>query len=336
MAQKPRRLGRGLSSLIHPGEPVHVDQPNISQPFPEPELAPTPTTPAPSTTAAPGLPRSEPATGSRLLDVDQIRPSPFQPRRHFDEGAIAQLASSISRSGLMQPVIVRPGSGGGYELVAGERRWRAARLAGLSLLPALVRDLDDEQAAEWGLVENIQREDLNPMERAHALKALAERFALGHAELGERVGLDRSTVSNLIRLTDLEAEIQEMVGAGSLSMGHARALLAAPAGASRRRLAERAVEESWSVRRIEAVAREEAESAGPSKNPGVAPANAGQTQRAAILGDLERRITAHLGTKARIDLRAKGNRGRLVVEFYSLEHFEDVMRRIGLSDEDSA
>jgi ParB family chromosome partitioning protein len=234
----------------------------------------------------------------------------------------------------MQPIVVRRVSGGGYELVAGERRWRAARLAGLDRVPALVRALSDEESAEWGFVENVQREDLNPMERAHGLRAIAERFSLAHAELGERVGLERSTVANLIRLTELEDEIQAMVGEGKLSMGHARALLGCAAGDVRMRLARRASEESWSVRRIEEAARNSVLAA-DSKNATAQGANAGRTQRAAILEDLERRIAAHLGTKARISLRAKGNRGQMIVEFFSLEHFEDVMRRIGLPDEDS-
>lgn len=329
MTTKPRRLGRGLSSLIQPQAPVEVE-PNTDQTLP---------TPSPGANGEAAHPRSGPGgearAGVRMVGVDQIVPSPFQPRRHFDEASIEQLASSIRRSGLMQPIIVRPASGGGYELVAGERRWRAASRAGLHVVPALVRELDDEEAAEWGLVENIQREDLNPIERAHALRALAERFALGHGELGERIGLDRSTVSNLIRLTELEQEIQEMVAVGGLSMGHARALLGAPAGERRVRLARRASEESWSVRRVEEVVRQGGDAGAPSAKPDAERPDATQTQRAAILTDLERRIAAHLGTKARIDLRSKGNRGRLVIEFYNLEHFEDVMQRIGLPDDDS-
>ncbi len=329
MTQKTRRLGRGLSSLIQPHTPVQVHtEPNNTQTFHPAMDAPRGGALPPEAAPAPD---QLPTGMTRLIPVSEIVASPFQPRRHFDEPSIERLASSIRRAGLMQPVIVRRGAGG-YELVAGERRLRAARLAGLERIPALVRELSDEESAEWGLVENVQREDLNPIERAHGLRALAERFALSQADLGERVGLDRSTVANLIRLTELEEEIQSMVGEGTLSMGHARALLGRPAGEGRIRLARRAAEQSWSVRRVEEAVRA---IAADSKNGTPQTANAGQTQRAAILEDLERRIAAHLGTKARIHLRAKGNRGQLVVEFFSLEHFEDVMQRIGLPDGDS-
>lgn len=268
-----------------------------------------------------------------MIEVDRIRPSPFQPRRVFDEPALEQLASSIRRSGLMQPIIVRPGADGMFELIAGERRWRAARIAGLGVLPAIVRELDDEEAAEWGLVENIQRADLNPIERAHGLRALAERFGVSHAQLGERVGLDRSTISNLIRLTELEEEVQAMVASGRLTMGHARALLAAPAGEPRLRLARRAAQEEWSVRRIEAGAKDLSQTDEEPKNPANPQPDSVQTKRSVIIGDLERRVASHLGTKAHIRLSARGNRGRVVIEFFSLEHFEDVMRRIGLPED---
>src|SRR5207248_2832206 len=164
-----------------------------------------------------------------LIAVTAIVPSRFQPRKVMDEGAIARLADSIKRSGLMQPVVVRP-AGGGYELIAGERRWRAAKLAGLVQIPALVREVGDEQAAEWGLVENVQREDLNAMERAWALRDLSQKFGLQQSELADRVGLDRSTVANLIRLTELEPEIADLIAKGKLSAGHGKALLMVPAG----------------------------------------------------------------------------------------------------------
>ncbi|MBK7403129.1 MAG: ParB/RepB/Spo0J family partition protein [Phycisphaerales bacterium] len=265
--------------------------------------------------------------------MDRIQPSPFQPRRVFEESSLEQLASSIRRSGLMQPIIVRPRADGSFELIAGERRWRAARMAGLGLVPAIVRDLDDEQAAEWGLVENIQRADLNAMERAHGLRALAERFAISHAELGERVGLDRSTVSNLIRLTELEDELQAMVGEGRLSMGHARALLAVPAGSLRLKLARAAADGEWSVREIEVRAKESLQTDLEPKVLTPPQPDAATSKRAVIVEDLERRVTSHLGTKAKIRLSAKGNRGRVTFEFFSLEHFEDLMRRIGLPED---
>lgn len=334
MAQKKRRLGRGLSSLMEPPKPVEV----------EPTTNDARSAPAPDTTAGQNqsktkqmAPKSvDPQTGGggvavHEVEVGLIDPSRFQPRRVFDESSIEQLASSIKRSGLMQPVIVRS-AGDRFELVAGERRWRAAKAAGLDRIPALVRDLDDELAAEWGLVENIQREDLNPMERAHGLRSLSERFGLGHAELGERLGIDRSTVANLIRLTDLEKKIQDRVSAGELSMGHARALLGAPSGEVRMRLAERVIAQDLSVRATEAACRDAANEGGGGGGDAAQPTNATQTQRQAVVADIEKRISSALGTKASVRMGAKGNRGRLVLEFYDLEHFEDLMRRMGVGD----
>ncbi|MCC7387967.1 MAG: ParB/RepB/Spo0J family partition protein [Phycisphaerales bacterium] len=275
------------------------------------------------------------STGSlvRMIAVGEIDPSAFQPRRAFDEASLVRLAASISRSGLMQPIIVRPGAGGRYELVAGERRWRAATLAGLSEVPAVVRELADGDAAEWALVENIQREDLNPMERAHGLAGLGARFGLSHAQLGERVGLERSTVANLIRLTELEEELQSMVSAGVLQMGHARALLGMPGGAARLALAKRAADGLWSVRQVEAAVR--GSIAGDKAQNPAQIAHPTPTQREAVIADIERRLCEHLGTKVRITLGASGTKGRMQVEFYSLEQFEGLMERIGLADDGS-
>lgn len=325
---KPRRLGRGLSSLIQPTEPVRVDadQTNTKQTTSSGD----PTDPA-SGAASGGAGAAVGESGGlvRWVAVGRIEPSPFQPRRHFDEGALAQLAASITRSGLMQPIIVRP-TAAGFELVAGERRWRAAERAGLTEVPAVVRELTDEEAAEWALVENLQREELNPIERAHGLKSLADRFGVSHAALGERLGLDRSTVANLIRLTELESEIQEHVASGTMTMGHARALLGVPTSGARLDLAKRAIAGAWSVRQIEEAVRKTThqEATVPATTKGELP-----NQRAAVIADLERRLSAHLGTKATVTMRGRGNRGRLVIEFYSLEEFEGLMDRVGLTDE---
>jgi len=327
---KPRRLGRGLSSLIQPQEPVRVEAPGMDIPTVGDDAGI-------STGSDSGVGISAQSTtggGASLVvavPTDRITPSRFQPRRLFDDDALERLASSIRRSGLMQPIIVRPASGGGFELVAGERRWRAAQRAGLSEVPAVVRELGDADAAEWALVENLQREELNPMERGHGLRNLAERFGLSHAVLGERLGLDRSTVANLIRLTELEEAIQTMVREGSLSMGHARALLGLPAGAVREALAVQAASDSCSVREMEARVRRAGQTGQEphsEHNTNITP-----TQRELVISDIERRLGDHLGTKARISLRAGGNRGYLRLEFYSLEQFEGLMERIGLADE---
>jgi ParB family chromosome partitioning protein len=254
--------------------------------------------------------------GAVGIEVAKVSPSPFQPRREFDQGALERLADSIRRSGLMQPVIVRP-VGGGYELVAGERRWRAAKIAGLERIPALVRSLSDSDSAEWALVENLQREDLDPIERAFALRALGERFGLTHAEIGERIGLERSSVANLVRLTELEEPIRRLIAEGKLTAGHGRALLAVPAGAERARLAAQAAQLGWNVREMERATRPAAPR--PAAAPGARPAS---------LTELERQLGEHLGTKVTITTDKSGKRGLLTLEFYGMDHFDGLMTKI--------
>jgi ParB family chromosome partitioning protein len=192
----------------------------------------------------------------RELPVELIAPNPQQPRRRFDQEALAALAGSLGERGVLQPVLVRPRPGGTYELVAGERRWRAAQIAGLATIPALVRPRDDAAALEVALIENMAREDLNPIEEARACAALVEELGLTREEVGRRVGRGRVAVSNLLRLLDLPDETLEFLESGALSEGHGRALLVAKDHGVRRRLARTAVQEGWSVRVVETRARD--------------------------------------------------------------------------------
>ncbi|HEV3403602.1 MAG TPA: ParB/RepB/Spo0J family partition protein [Gaiellaceae bacterium] len=192
----------------------------------------------------------------RELPVDMITPSPRQPRRRFDEETLAALAESLGERGVLQPVLVRPKADGSYELVAGERRWRAAAIAGLETIPAFVRPRADAEALELALIENMAREDLNPVEEARACAALVEELGLTREEVGRRVGRGRVAVTNLIRLLDLPDDVIVMLEEGALSEGHGRALLLAEDHAARRSLARDAAGEGWSVRATEAKARE--------------------------------------------------------------------------------
>jgi ParB family transcriptional regulator, chromosome partitioning protein len=192
----------------------------------------------------------------RELPVELISPSPKQPRRRFDEEALQALAGSLGERGVLQPVLVRPKAGGTYELVAGERRWRAAQIAGLKTVPALVRAREDAEALELALIENMAREDLSPIEEARACAALVEELGLTREEVGRRVGRGRVAVSNLIRLLDLPDEVVELLQDGSLSEGHGRALLLAEDHGARGSLARSAVQDGWSVRVVEARARD--------------------------------------------------------------------------------
>ncbi|MDX6719677.1 MAG: ParB family transcriptional regulator, chromosome partitioning protein [Solirubrobacteraceae bacterium] len=192
----------------------------------------------------------------RALPVELIAANPRQPRRAFEDGALKALAGSLRERGVLQPVLVRPVAGGTYELVAGERRWRAARIAGLETIPALVRERDDAEALEAALIENMAREDLNPVEEARACAALVEELGLTRETVGLRVGRSRVAVSNLLRLLDLPDEALALLERGELSEGHGRALLLATDHADRRRLARAAAAGGWSVRVVEARARE--------------------------------------------------------------------------------
>jgi ParB family chromosome partitioning protein len=192
----------------------------------------------------------------RELPVELIAPNPKQPRRRFDEDALAALAGSLEERGMLQPVLVRPKAGGTYELIAGERRWRAARIAGFEAIPALVRPREDAEALELALIENMAREDLSPIEEARACAALVEELGLTREDVGRRVGRSRVAVSNLVRLLDLPDEVIELLQEGVLSEGHGRALLLAEDHGARSRLARKAAQEGWSVRTAEARARE--------------------------------------------------------------------------------
>jgi ParB family chromosome partitioning protein len=308
MTSKSRpRLGRGLSALL--GQPVSVEPPaghdNVAS-------------------AAPATgDRDDAAPQLQLIRVSEIGPSRFQPRQVMDEAALERLAASIRVSGVIQPVAVRPASVAGerrWELVAGERRWRAASRAGLELIPAVVVSLDDRESAEWGLIENVQREDLNAIERGWALRRMVEHFELAHDAVAERVGLERSSVTNFIRLTELETSIQDLIARDKLSAGHGKALLALPPGPGRVDAAKRAAAHQWSVRKLEELAR------GEKKGVAAAPAE----KRSVGVADLERRLGAHLGTKVRILPDRSGIRGRLVISFYDLDQFDGVLAKIGL------
>ncbi len=192
----------------------------------------------------------------RELPIEQISPNVKQPRRDFDQEALEGLAASLGEQGVLQPVLVRPKPGGNYELVAGERRWRAARIAGLRTIPALVRERADAASLEVALIENMAREDLSPIEEARACAALVEELGLTRKEVGRRVGRSRVAISNLVRLLELPDEVVELLQQGALSEGHGRALLLAEDHGARRRLARAAVEQGWSVRVVEERARE--------------------------------------------------------------------------------
>lgn len=253
------------------------------------------------------------------LPVTSIEPNANQPRAHFDEDSLVALASSIRELGVLQPVLVRRTAEGRYELIAGERRWRAAKRIGLRTLPAIVRDVDDAASVEQALVENLHREDLNPLEEAAAYQQLIEDFGLTHDEVAARIGKSRAAVTNTLRLFQLPPSIQRQVAEGRLSAGHARALLGTPDRAFQEALARRVIAEGLSVRAVEDAVRLRNE--GPARSER---SSGGRRLRPPGLLELEELLAGHLDTRVQVSMGAK--RGRVVIEFATLEDLERIYR----------
>jgi len=287
-------LGRGLGALIREPEPKG-----------HPEAAPL----APQATTAGGaavVPAREAHPGPQQIDIDLIEPSPYQPRTRFREEALDELARSIQASGIIQPLVVRP-IGSRFQLIAGERRWRAAQRAGLNKVSVIVRQVPDALALEMTLVENIQREDLNAIEAARAFERLMDEFQLTQEAVAERTGKDRATVANSIRLLKLEPTIQDWIEEGKLTAGHGRALLAVPDSQLRMRYAQRGARGGLTVRQIERLASRR------SRNSQAAAAEIHvDANIRAALDELQR----HLGTKVLLRQKTKMRPGQLVLEFY--------------------
>ncbi|MFW5897094.1 MAG: ParB/RepB/Spo0J family partition protein [Bacillota bacterium] len=285
MPKKPPRLGRGLDALLS-GDP---DEP-----------------------------------GDVLsLGIGRITPNPYQPRRDFDQERLRELAESIATHGVVQPIIVRQ-AGDQYELVAGERRWRAAKLAGLKEIPALLQELSDRDVMEIALIENLQREDLNPVEEARAYQVLQDEFGLTQKELAERVGVSRPQVANMLRLLHLPDGVRQMIADGQLSVGHAKVILGL-AEEEREEFARAIAEAGASVREAERLAqRRYAERNDPPREKA--------REIDVFLRDLERRLSAALS--ARVSLKNRGNRGRIVIEYRDEEELERLIEVLGIAQDE--
>ncbi len=267
------------------------------------------------------IPAGAPETGIGLqqIAVGAIKPNRHQPRDHFDEESLASLADSIREVGVLQPVLVRE-TGDGYELIAGERRWRAARRVGLQTVPAIVRGADDASSLQQALIENVQREQLNPLEEAAAYQQLIEDFQLTHDEVARRVGKGRASISNTLRLLQLPPSVQRLLQLGTLRMGHARALLGTPDRAFQEQLAKRAANDDLSVREVEQAVRSREETAEKRA------ARARPKLRPPGLLELEELLGDYLQTRVQVSMGPK--RGTVVIEFATLEDLERVYRVI--------
>jgi ParB family transcriptional regulator, chromosome partitioning protein len=302
---KPKGLGLGLEALLGPRAKADDEVGSAKQP------------PAP-----------------RSLKLDQLRPGAYQPRTRMDEGALYELAESIRTQGVMQPVLVRPLRGDGalaqaYEIIAGERRCRAAKLAGLDEVPVLVREVPDEAAAVMALIENIQREDLNPLEEAQGLKRLVDEFKLTHDQAAQAVGRSRSAASNLLRLLNLAPPVQQMLMAGDIDMGHARALLALPGAAAQVAAAAEVSSRKLSVREAEKLVQR-------ALSPGrQAPLLREKPQKPRDIARIEEQLSDQLTAEVQIRPQRptrRGQAGELAIAFGSLEELNGLLAKLGLNE----
>ena len=293
-APKKRGLGRGLEALLGP------------------KAAATPP------------PEAQPGEVLRQIPVKQLQPGKYQPRTGMDPAKLSELAESIKAQGVIQPIVVRELSPGKFEIVAGERRWRASQEAGLASVPVVVRELDDRTVIAMALIENIQREDLNPLEEAQSLQRLIGEFSLTHAEAAEAVGRSRAAVSNLLRLLELPPAIRALLEARRLEMGHARALLTlSPELASK--LAFEAADQGWSVREVEHRAQQFAAGKVPVSNS--RKAKPGKAAPQADIASLEPELSESLGTRVNI-AHGRGGKGKLVIHYTDLDTLDGVLERL--------
>jgi ParB family chromosome partitioning protein len=281
---KPKGLGRGLDALLGDDDPpVAVES----------------------------------ADGLRTLGVDELQSGKYQPRSHMEQTALSELAESIKSQGVMQPILVRPLKAGGYEIVAGERRWRAARLAGLTTVPALVKEIPDQQALAAALIENIQREDLNPLEEAIGIQRLTQEFGLTHQAVAETLGRSRTAVTNLLRLLDLAPPVRELLGQGRIDMGHARALLALPV-AKQIELARETAGKGLSVREVEQRVSAALKT----------PLQAQRPRADRDVARLEEEWSQRLGTT--VQIKSSGKRGgKLVLSYRTLDELDQFLNKLG-------
>ncbi|HWI14140.1 MAG TPA: ParB/RepB/Spo0J family partition protein [Burkholderiales bacterium] len=258
--------------------------------------------------------------GLRELPIESLQPGKYQPRTHMGQEALGELAASIKTQGVMQPVLVRPVGEGRYEIIAGERRWRAARMAGLAVVPTLVRDIPDQQALAAALIENIQREDLNPLEEAVGIQRLIQEFGLTHQAVADSLGRSRAAVTNLLRLLELAPPVRELLSQGKLDMGHARALLALPV-TTQVALARSAVDHQWSVREVEQRV------AAALKQPAAASPSPRRTVDRDV-ARLQEELSQHLGTTVEIRTAAKKGAGKVMITYRTLEQLDALLARL--------
>lgn len=303
---KTKGLGRGLDALFADAAPITEE---------ERDTAPLA---GPKKKTAPKKADVSPDSEDRILyiDINDIRPNSAQPRHHFDEEKLSELARSINTNGVIQPLIVRE-SANGYELVAGERRWRASRQAGLKTVPCIIRNFDDKQNAIVAIIENMQREDLNPIEEALGLKSMTEKYGFTQEQVSASLGRSRTYITNSIRLLKLPPEIQQYVSSGQMSAAHGRTIINIPDKAKQREIADKIIRNDLSVRATERLAEKVKDELRPERKKRKKKVTEEDTARAAEIAAVERELMTLTGTK--VHIAGDENKGKIELEYYSLE-----------------
>jgi ParB family transcriptional regulator, chromosome partitioning protein len=330
---KRKALGRGLESLLPRTAPAPAPPPNSEAAIaPPPTMSPESTEPVVSARPAdPGSPEragfarsgvADPAAdGVREIPIELIDPNPYQTRTHMDEAALEELAASIRSSGVLQPIVVRYIDGGRYQLIAGQRRWAASQRAGKPTIPALVRQVSNEQAMEMTIIENLQREDLNAIEQAHAFERLSREFGLTQEQMSERTGKDRASISNFLRLLRLPESVQSLIADGTLTAGHGKALMMLPTESDMKKMAERIHYQSLSVRQTEELVHEWLTPVGPK------PSKPERRHKDPNVAAIERMLEEFLGLRVQIHTRS-GTSGKITLDYSSLDQFDGIVARL--------
>jgi len=321
-SNKKKGLGRGLGSLL--GGPAPAEIPTPKAPSQNTSINNVPaSTSAPAAATTVAAPPVDPESKIWKVAIDKLSPGQYQPRRQFDKEPLQELAQSIKENGILQPVVARRTSSGKLEIVAGERRWRAAQLAGLHEVPVILRNFNDKEALELAIVENVQREDLNPIEEAEGYSRLITEFKLSQQQVAEKVGKDRATVANAVRLLSLPVEVKEMISANELSVGHAKVLLGLPEPKKQIEFAKKVINEKIAVRKLEKMVQAVVKGADETEEA-VSGFDSNVTQR--LISGLSEELQKMLGTKVTIDY--SNSKGKISIHFYSDDELTNLVDRL--------
>lgn len=321
-SNKKKALGRGIGSLLGGSSNSSLMGPQIEKPAQRPAVSTPPAGASVAANLASPAPAPQVPAEARIwkVGIDKLKPSPYQPRTQFEKEKLAELSESIKTSGIIQPIVVRKTGTAGYEIIAGERRWRAAQLAGLHEVPVILKEMGDRETLEMAIIENIQREDLNPMEEAEAYQRLAQEFELTQQQVAEKVGRERASVTNAIRLLQLPRDVRELIATKELSVGHAKVLLSLPDSDQQSRWAQSVLKDGLTVRKLEKLLKKDPTEAQKPES------SAQESVTGRLIQGLSEELQKLLGTKVTIDYHE--GKGRVAIQYYTDDQLTSVVDRI--------